>query len=134
MPFVSVTRLRIRSPRYLPGFYWHTLLSTLQAKRAPGVMKVAFLRDANRTFWTLTSWADEPSMRAFMRSGAHKRAMPKLLDWCDEASVGHWTQETAELPGWREAHRRMVEGGRPSKVRHPSPAHAAGNMPPPQNV
>jgi hypothetical protein len=31
-------------------------------------------------------------MRAFMLSGAHQRAMPKLFNWCDEASVVHWNQ------------------------------------------
>ena len=134
MPFVSVTRIRVRSRRYLPGFFWHSLWSVLQAKRAPGNLRLATLTDANRAFWTLTSWADESSMRAFMRSGAHKRAMPKLFEWCDEASLGHWTQDTAELPDWREAHRRMVEEGRPTKVRHPSPAHVEGKIAAPKNV
>ena len=70
-------------------------------------------------------------MRAFMLSGAHKRAMPKLLNWCDEASVVHWNQETVELPSWSEAHRRMVLDGRQSQVRHPSQAHVAKHIPPP---
>jgi hypothetical protein len=28
-------------------------------------------------------------------------AMAKLLDWCDEAPLAHWTQATPELPDWR---------------------------------
>ena len=59
-------------------------------------------------------------MRAFVLSGLHKRAMPKLMEWCDEAAVVHWDQSTAELPSWSEAHRRMVQEGRQSKVRYPS--------------
>ncbi len=128
MPFISLTRLRIRSLRFVPQFIWTAVLSSRQAKRAAGNLGQRLLRDAHLTFWTLTAWADEATMRSFMMSGAHRRAMPKLLDWCDEASVAHWVQETAELPDWREAHRRMVKDGRLSKVRHPSPAQQARDI------
>ena len=64
--------------------------------------------------------------------GAHMKAMPKLLDWCDEASYVHWQQEGAELPSWAEAHRRMVTDGTLSKVKHPSPAQTAGKFPEPR--
>jgi hypothetical protein len=73
-------------------------------------------------------------MRAFMTSGAHKKAMPHLLHWCDEASVAHWTQPNATLPSWTEADRRMREDGRPSKVRNPSPQHATLNYPAPRTT
>ena len=73
----------------------------------------------------MTAWASQESMRQYMLSGAHKSAMPHLLDWCDEASVAHWSQDEAELPAWTEADRRMRETGRASKVRHPSAEHAA---------
>ena len=33
--------------------------------------------------------------------------MRRLAEWCDEASVAHWTQESAALPDWIEVHRRM---------------------------
>jgi hypothetical protein len=131
MPFVSVTRLRLRSIRYFPSFAWMAFLSGIQIRRSPGNLGVRFRRGARFTFWTLTSWKDEPSMRAFMTSGAHRKAMPKLLEWCDEASVGHWLQEAIELPDWREAHRRMVAEGRLSKVRHPSPDQRANRIPEP---
>jgi hypothetical protein len=131
MVVISVTRLRLRSFRFLPQFVWLALLSGVQAKRTRGNMKATGLRDSHLTFWTLTVWTDEDSMRAFMLSGAHKRAMPKLLDWCDEASVVHWHQDTAELPSWAEAHRRMVEEGRLSRVRHPSDSQRANRITPP---
>jgi hypothetical protein len=67
-------------------------------------------------------------MRAYRNAGAHREVMPKLLEWCDEASVAHWSQDDLEIPDWQEAHRRMVETGRPSKVKHPSPAQAANRI------
>jgi len=132
MAFVSVTRLRLRSVRYLIPFTIYALLSSRQARRSKGNLGLKLLRDANQTFWTLTAWQDEEAMRSFMMSGSHRRAMPKLLDWCDEASVAHWKQETSELPSWDQAHRKIVEQGRPSKVRFPSSDHVAGRIPEPQ--
>jgi hypothetical protein len=35
-------------------------------------------------------------MRAFMFTPAHRSVMPKLLQWCDEAAVIHWLQETRQ--------------------------------------
>jgi heme-degrading monooxygenase HmoA len=120
---ISVTRLRIRSLRYLPEFFFYTFRSVRQVKRAPGNLGLRLLRDADRTFWTLTAWQDEAAMRAFMFASPHREAMPKLANWCDEAAVAHWTQDTAQMPSWEEAHMRMQQQGRPSKVNHPTRAH-----------
>jgi hypothetical protein len=54
--------------------------------------------------------------------------MPKLLDWCDEASLVDWKQ--GSLPDWSEAEARMRNSGRTSRVRHPSPAQARGETVP----
>jgi len=123
MPFVSITRLRIRSLRFLPPFLLHTKRAMRQTKHAAGYLGGALLADRKRTFWTMTLWREQGDMRRYMASGAHLKAMPKLLDWCDEASVVHWLQDDAIAPDWREADRRMRAEGRPSKVRNPAPGH-----------
>lgn len=123
MAFVSVTRLRLRSLRFLPGFVIHALRSSAQVRRAPGYRSGSALSDRRLTFWTLTVWDDEAAMRAYMLSGAHRLAMPKLVHWCDEASVVHWPTEPDAAPAWNEATRRMRAEGRVSKVRNPSPRH-----------
>ena len=132
MTFISVTRLRVRSFRFLPGFFLFALQSVRQARRARGNRGSDLLADSKRTFWTSTAWENEASMREFMMAPPHRRAMPRLLDWCDEAAVVHWIQESPELPDWREAHRRMVAEGRRSKVRHPSAAQEAFEIAPPK--
>ena len=124
MVFVSLTRLRVRSIRFLPMFALDALRTQRQVQRAPGFKVGALLPDRRWTFWTMTAWDSQESMRRYMTTGAHKTAMPKLLHWCDEASVAHWEQESEALPGWEEADRRMRESGRVSKVRFPSPQHA----------
>jgi Domain of unknown function (DUF3291) len=123
--FVSLTRLRIRYRRHLPFFVLQSLRSARQARAASGNIAVSLLADQNRTYWTRSLWSDVAAMRAFMLSGVHRSAMRKLAAWCDEASVAHWTQATAQLPSWEEAHRRMQGEGRRSKVNHPSPEHEA---------
>jgi Domain of unknown function (DUF3291) len=132
MPFVSITRLRVRSWRYLPRFFWTAFLSGRQAKAAPGNLSVGVLNDANMTFWTRSVWTDEKAMRAFMVSGAHRKVMPRMLDWCDEASVAHWLQDSTEPPTWNETYQRMQSEGRRSKVKHPSDAQQRFEIPPPR--
>lgn len=124
MIFVSLTRLRIRSVRFLPLFLVHMLATVRQVKKAPGFQHGALLADRRWTFWTLTAWDDQESMRQYITTGSHKAAMPRLLNWCDEASVAHWTQSQSDLPSWIEADKRLRATGRPSKVRNPSASHA----------
>ena len=132
MVFVSITRLRLRSPWFLPGFALYTLRSLRQVKKAPGFRGGSTLPDRALAFWTMTVWDSEASMRQYMISGSHKSAMPHLIHWCDEASVVHWEQPEDDLPGWELADRRMRESGRASKVNHPSAAHADLSYLPPR--
>jgi hypothetical protein len=120
MPVVSVTRLRVRSWIYLPAFLFRSLRIGQQAKKAPGNFAAKILNDRQRTFWTCTGWESEAAMKAFMLAPPHGPAMRKLLDWCDEAALVHWSQPGPELPPWAEAHARMQREGRTSKVNHPS--------------
>lgn len=126
MPFVSATRLHLRSKLHLAPFSWHTLRSAGQAKRSPGFLRGCLGGDAQGGAWTLTLWESEAAMRAFRNSGAHMRAMPRLLNLCDEASFAHWQVEGDTLPTMEEAHERVRTAGRLSKVRRPSAAQAAG--------
>jgi uncharacterized protein DUF3291 len=132
MPVVSVTRLRVRSWRYILPFLFFALRSSRQAKVAEGNLHVALLRDTKNTFWTRTVWTTEAAMKSFMLSGPHRQVMPRLLDWCDEAALVHWVQDTDREPDWYEAHHRLQQEGRPSKVRRPSPAHEKFDIPRPQ--
>jgi hypothetical protein len=131
MPLVAITRLRVRSWRYLPIFFLQALRSARQAARAEGNLATRLLRDRRNTFWTATTWTTEAAMKAFMLSGVHRHVMRKLPDWCDEA-VAHWSQESTEPPTWAETYVRLQREGRRSKVNHPSPAHTAYEFPEPR--
>jgi hypothetical protein len=67
-----------------------------------------------------------------MASGVHRAVMPRLLEWCDEASVAHWLQDSMQTPTWEEVHQRMQRDGRRSKVNHPSEAQRNFDIPAPK--
>jgi len=131
MSLVSITRLRVRSWLYLPMFTVQALRSGRQASKAEGNIATRMLRDRHRAFWTSTIWTTDVAMKAFILSGTHGQVMRKLLTWCDEAAVAHWSQASEELPSWTEAFERLQRDGRPSKVHFPSPAHTAYHFPEP---
>jgi hypothetical protein len=133
MPLVSVTRLRVRSFIYIPQFLWDSFRSVRQAERSTGFLGGRLLVNAKNVFWTMTVWKDEAAMNAYRTAGAHRKAMPKLLNWCNEAAVVHWTQDSSEIPLWREVPQRMGDGGKLSKVYHPSPVQASAQIPAPKS-
>lgn len=123
MAFVSVTRLRPRGLRFAPAVLIDSWRSGKRLRQAEGFLGGYLGTGPRMVFWTVTMWADEDAMRAFRDSDPHRAAMPKLMEICDEASVVHWQGD--DLPSPAEAAERM-RGGRASKLRHPSAAHAAG--------
>src|SRR4030081_3556281 len=132
MPLISVTRLRVRSFIFLAQFFWRTFNSMRHHERSSGFLGGRLLVNAKNVFWAMTAWEDQAAMNAYRTGGAHRRAMPKLLNWCNEAAVVHWTQESSEIPFWQEAHQRMAEEGKPSKVNHPTPDQASNRIPAPE--
>jgi quinol monooxygenase YgiN len=112
-------------------FIFHAQRSIAQIRNAKGCLSVALLRDNDRAFWTMSMWADEHAMKVYVTCGSHRKAMPRLSEWADEASVVHWFQDRAVRPDWNEAARRLRAEGRPSKLRHPGPHHSDMSFPEP---
>lgn len=71
-------------------------------------------------------------MKTFRGSGPHSRAMPRLAEWCDEASYAHWVTANESVPEWPEAYERLVSEGRLSQVARPSANHEARRFPKPR--
>jgi hypothetical protein len=132
MALISVTRLRVRAFIYLPQFLWDTFKSLRQVERSSGFVGGSLLVNANNVFWTMTVWKDQAAMNAYRTGGAHRKAMPKLLNWCNEAAVVHWTDELSDIPVWQEAQQHMEKEGRLSKVNHPSPVQVSNHIPGPE--
>lgn len=124
MPLISVTRFRPRSLLQMPSFAMHAARAITQLRLAKGWIDGAVKRDADHSFWTMTVWTDEEAMLAYLSSGAHGAALPRLSDLAVEASVVRWVSDEAALPKWSEAVQRMRHAGRASKLRRPGPRHA----------
>jgi hypothetical protein len=127
MPFVSVTRLHLASRWFFPQFLFYALASSKRARRSPGFLTGWVSNDGEFAFWTSTVWESLEAMRAFRNSGMHRKAMPKLLRWCDEASFVHWEQLEATAPDIDRAVDRLSREGKVSKVLKPSERHQAGH-------
>ena len=128
MPFVSVTRLRLRSIRFLIPFAFLTARSKRQVESSNGCLGSEVRKTKGLTFWTLTVWDSEANMRAFMTQSPHREAMSKLPHWCDEASAGHWTQDSREKPTWLQASDQLQKLGHLSPVIHPSDTQREGRI------
>jgi heme-degrading monooxygenase HmoA len=123
MAFVSVTRLRLRSLRFLPAFLWYAVRSQSQAKQAPGNFESRTQAKSGLAFWTLTVWENESAMRQYILAGTHREAMTKLTHWCDEAALTHWMQDSAETPDWSIAEQKLIEQAKFTPLKYPSQAH-----------
>lgn len=124
---ISITRLRVRRFWLLPLFVLHTLRSKKQVQHSSGFVTGIFGVQPGLVFWTITAWNDEASMRAFRNGGSHAGSMRYLMEWCDQASYVHWSQEDAALPAAAAAFTRLRDEGKLSKVRRPSVAHIKGH-------
>lgn len=131
MVFVSATRLRLRSPIYLPFFYWHALPTQWQIAKTPGFLGGKLLADNNLAYWTITVWQDEAAMKILRDKGAHKKVMPQLHNWCDEAVLAHWYQETNKIPSFAEVHQRMMAQGFFTRLPHASASQLQRYIPAP---
>ena len=130
MPFVSVTRLRVKSLFFLISFMKANEASVKEIKVSKGLLKGKELIDKKLTFWTVTIWENEEFMKKFRGSIAHRNAMQQLPFWCNEASYHHWTQEDNEFPSWDTISKKLFSEGRLSKVRNPSKAQIENRFPP----
>jgi hypothetical protein len=123
---LSITRLRLRSWRFVPAFLYYSVRSQRQACRSPGIIDGYVAQGPTLVFWTVTMWEDVAAMRAYRASGAHRSALPKLAQWCDEACTASLTVDLEKAPVPAVAADFLVSDGRIFKVAKPSVAQARG--------
>jgi hypothetical protein len=109
MPVAAVTRLRLRSVRFVPLLVVAAVRARRQALASEGCLAADTRAHRGFVFWTRTLWRDAAAAHRFARSGAHGAAMPKLQHWCDEASVVHFERDTLRS-GTRPRRRSAATG------------------------
>jgi hypothetical protein len=131
MALIVVTRLRLRDPAFFDEFLASALAVVEQARNAEGNRGADVLVDANNVYWTRTAWQDPGSMQAFVSDEPHLSTMPRIDEWCDEATFVDWEQASVALPDWQASFERLVTEGQVAGLINPSDSHAARAFPRP---
>jgi hypothetical protein len=108
MIYVSMTGFRPRGALQLPRFWWRTVRSLAQARRAPGNLLTA-ARRVDGVYHTMTAWSDLASMRAYVGSGAHLKAMRGFRALGTGRVFGHACEA---LPDWESVYALWQQHGR----------------------
>ncbi|HEX3426037.1 MAG TPA: DUF3291 domain-containing protein [Acidimicrobiales bacterium] len=131
MPFLVVTRLRLRDTVFTDEFVSAAFAIVSQAQSSEGNLAADALAEANNTYWTRTVWDDHAAMRRFMIAEPHRSTMERIDDWCDEATFVNWDQTESALPDWTTAYRRLTSDGAVVDLPAASAANAQRDFPPP---
>jgi heme-degrading monooxygenase HmoA len=131
MPFIVVTRLRLKDPAFFDEFFASAVAVVEQAQNSEGNLGADVLAEANNTYWTRTAWQERGFMNAFVGSEPHLHTMTRLDDWCDEATFVDWEQATADLPDWQAGHGHLVASGQSARLTGATDAHLTRDFPAP---
>jgi hypothetical protein len=106
--YVSVTGLKLKRIWYAPIFWWHAVASMTQVKASQGCLS-AEARTIAGSHHTLSVWSSKSDMQAFIKTGAHLRAMKAFRSIATGKTYGF---ETEKIPNWNEVHNLWVDRGR----------------------
>lgn len=133
---LTVTRLRPRwtRPLVLARFLRLSLKNARAAQASSGFVGGALWVDARLTFWTVTLWQDEASMRAYARGPVHIGAMQHLRSYQNaysEAAFASGPSPVPQLPTKAESYAFLTAQATFYNLPHPSADHAARRVRPP---
>lgn len=106
--YVSITGLELKRVWHAPVFWRHALASMSQAQQADGCLR-ADAQSINGVHHTLSVWQSREKMLAYMRAGAHLKAMQTFDKIATGKVLGF---ETDTPPNWSEVHDLWVKRGR----------------------
>ncbi len=98
---ISITGLRPKSILHSIPFWFRAIPSFNQAKNTPG-NKFCEVKRIQGIQHTLTAWNDMETLRAFVSSGPHLKAV-KSFRKIATGSTFHYESDT--IPTWEEARR-----------------------------
>jgi hypothetical protein len=108
MIYVSVTGLRVPSIWRAPLFWRHAVPAMIQARFAPGNIRAA-ARKIDGVQHTMSVWRSRADMLAYMKSGAHLKAIKAARSIAPSITCGF---ETEAIPSWDEAIAHWRQHGR----------------------
>ncbi len=91
--------LHLRSFRHVPGFLRAAMQIRKQVRRSPGAVGVALIaQPTRRRFWTLSAWAGQGALDAFVQEPPHVDVMARYGKRLDDARFATWSRPAAGLP------------------------------------
>jgi heme-degrading monooxygenase HmoA len=109
---VMGSRLRLTSARHLVRFLRASAQVNRQLRNTPGLVDSKLRAQlGSLTFWTLSTWEDDASLRAFARSDPHASLIDDLRrrGAMRSGDFAFWTISRDEpLPTWAEVEARVV--------------------------
>lgn len=135
-PYLTVTRLRLRwtRPLVLARFLRLSLQNARAARSSRGFITGALWVDARLTFWTVTLWQSEASMRDYARGPVHIKAIQHLREQQNaytEAAFASGPSPIPQLPTKAESHAFLTAQAMFYDLPNPSADHAARRVQPP---
>lgn len=134
MPYLSMTRLKLRSLRHLPHFSLHTARVVRQVQRTPGFIDGQIMFALELSAWTVVLWESDAAIRTYFTNGVHGRGQSYIYVWASEANHAHVAVDHLELPSWEEVARSLSEIGRFLTIPYPSQNHCNHIVAPPNRT
>lgn len=131
MAVIVVARLRLRDPSLLDEFFTHAVAVLEQAQKTDGNLGADALAEAHDVWWDVTAWQSRAHIEPFLNTEPHLSTRALVDHLCQEASFVDWEQDSADLPDWQTAWRRLVADGRSAALTHPSGANETRAFPAP---
>jgi hypothetical protein len=89
----------------LPLFFWHTIRSIIQSRKADGLVYSSFEKEGWHTYWTLTVWENKDRMKDYRNKGNHLKAMKISRNIAEELESINWDADN--IPPWNECKERL---------------------------
>ena len=104
------TKLPLTSHRHVPGFLRDTQRIRRQLSTSDGLVGYGLLAELGaKTFWTVSVWDDEASLRAFAAAEPHRSIMRRVPARMGASQFHPFTVSGADLPlGWDAVKERMA--------------------------
>ncbi len=104
------TKLPLTAHRHVPGFLRDTLRIRAQLKSAPGLVGYGLLAElGRRTFWTVSVWEDEASLRTFAAAEPHRSITRRVPGRMGQSVFHAFEVRGAELPlRWPDVQARLT--------------------------
>lgn len=106
--YVSITGLKVKNFWKFFLFLRFAVPAKIQADKAEGSLYVG-VKKINGIEHTLTVWTSKDSMKRYLSSGAHLRALKNFRRVASGKTFGY---ESSTVPEWSEVHDLWLEKGK----------------------